>query len=69
MMTLLDLLESEAEKRVFLSDSVEIDPVVAFSPVRDMPYLRASNRQPETIIREWRSTCLGQTLSTQSAFC
>ena len=60
MLTLLDLLNSEAEKRNFLPDSVKIDPALAFSLVRDMPYLRASDRKPETIIREWRGTCSGK---------
>ena len=59
-MTLLDLLKSEAYKRNLLPADGEIDPATAFALVRDMPYLRASDRKPETIIREWRGTCSGK---------
>ncbi len=59
-MSLLDLLQSEAVNRNLLPVSGEIDPATAFALVRNMPYLRASDRQPETIIREWRGTCSGK---------
>ena len=59
-MSLLDLLQFEAVNRNLLPASGEIDPATAFVLVRDMPYLRASDRQPETIIREWRGTCSGK---------
>ena len=32
----------------------------AFQLVRDIPYSRASSREPETIIGEWRGTCSGK---------
>lgn len=32
----------------------------AFELVREMPYLRASDREPTTTIREWRGTCSGK---------
>ncbi len=32
----------------------------AFALVRDMPYQRASTREPEAIVREWRGTCSGK---------
>ncbi len=35
-------------------------PGDAFRLVREMPYLRASDRQPGTTIREWRGTCSGK---------
>ena len=60
MMTVLNLLKTEAEKRNLLPAGGEIDPAVAFMLVRDMPYLRASDREPETIIREWCGTCSGK---------
>src|SRR5699024_6039359 len=31
-----------------------------FELVREMPYRRASDRKPETTIREWRGTCSGK---------
>ena len=37
-----------------------IDAPAAFYLVRDMRYQRASDRQPETLIREWRGTCSGK---------
>ncbi|HEY52237.1 MAG TPA: hypothetical protein G4N94_02135 [Caldilineae bacterium] len=59
-MTHLDLLKSEAVKRNLLPTDGAIDPATAFALVRDMPYLRASDRRPETVIREWRGTCSGK---------
>lgn len=38
----------------------EIDLRKAFFLVRDMPYTRASSRDSETIIHEWRGTCSGK---------
>jgi len=38
----------------------EIDAAKAFYLVRDMPYQRASSREPQTIIDEWRGTCSGK---------
>ena len=37
-----------------------IDARTAFALVRDMPYQRASTREPEAIVREWRGTCSGK---------
>lgn len=59
-MRLLDLFKSEAVQRHFLADDAELDAATIFALVRDMPYLRASDRKPETIIREWRGTCSGK---------
>lgn len=59
-MKLLNLLQSEAVTRGILEVGAEIDAPKAFELVRDMPYMRASSREPETTIREWRGTCSGK---------
>jgi hypothetical protein len=57
---LLQLLKSKAVEKGFLKPEDEIDLEKAFLLVRDMPYIRASSRDPEVIIREWRGTCSGK---------
>lgn len=57
---LLDVLKSKAIERGLLKPEEEIDAEKAFILVRDMPYTRASSRDPETIIGEWRGTCSGK---------
>ena len=57
---LLETLKLKAMERGLLKAEDEIDLERAFSLVRDMPYVRASSRDPETIIREWRGTCSGK---------
>ncbi len=57
---LLDILRSKAVKNGFLNSDEKIDAEKAFFLVRDMPYTRASSRDPETIIGEWRGTCSGK---------
>lgn len=57
---LLQSLKSKATKKGLLRPEDEIDLERAFLLVRDMPYIRASSRDPETIIREWRGTCSGK---------
>jgi hypothetical protein len=57
---LLEILKSEAVERGLLNPAEEIDAEKAFLLVRDMPYIRASSRDPETILREWRGTCSGK---------
>src|SRR5699024_7558187 len=59
MTALSDQLLNEARQRG-LTDVAVLTPALAFELVREMPYLRASDRQPETTIREWRGTCSGQ---------
>ena len=59
-MSLVELLHSEAVKRGLLEPGAEIDAAKAFALVRDMPYMRASSREPETTILEWRGTCSGK---------
>ena len=56
----IDLLMSKAVDKGLLKSEEKIDPECAFLLVRDMPYTRASSRDPETIIREWRGTCSGK---------
>ncbi len=57
---LLELLKSKAIQKGLLKPGEEIDLEKAFLLVRDMPYIRASSRGPETIIAEWRGTCSGK---------
>jgi hypothetical protein len=57
---LLDTLKSKAIEKRLLKPDEEIDAEGAFTLVRDMPYTRASSRDPETIIEEWRGTCSGK---------
>jgi hypothetical protein len=57
---LLETLKSEAIQRGLLKPEEEIDLKNAFFLVRDMPYIRASSRDSETIIHEWRGTCSGK---------
>jgi hypothetical protein len=57
---LLETLKSEALQRGYLKTEEEIDLKKVFFLVRDMPYTRASSRDSETIIHEWRGTCSGK---------
>jgi hypothetical protein len=59
-MMLLDVLKSKAVEKGILKQEEEIDLEKAYTLVRDMPYTRASSRDPETIIGEWRGTCSGK---------
>ena len=59
-MSLLKLLKSEAVERGMVDPGQDIDARLAFTLVRDMPYQRASDREPETTIAEWRGTCSGK---------
>jgi hypothetical protein len=54
------MLREQAQARGLLSDDVELSPEIVFSLVRDMPYRRASSREPEVTIQEWRGTCSGK---------
>jgi hypothetical protein len=67
-MPLLDLLKQEAVLHGLVSPTAEIDAAAAYTLVRDMPYRRASDRRPETIIREWRGTCSGKHYLLQALF-
>ena len=56
----LETIKSEAVQRGLVKPEEEIDIKKAFFLVRDMPYTRASSRDSETIIHEWRGTCSGK---------
>jgi hypothetical protein len=58
--TLLEQLKSKAVEMELLEPETEITAETAFTLVRDMPYRRASSREPETTIREWSGTCSGK---------
>ncbi len=58
--SLLDMLRIHALDRGLLEPTAELDAATVFRLVRDMPYQRASDRRPETIIQEWRGTCSGK---------
>lgn len=60
MPILLQKLKSKAVERGLLKPEEEVDAEKAFLLVRDMPYTRASSRDPETTIHEWRGTCSGK---------
>ena len=67
-MRLLHLLKSEAVRRGAIAPHAVLDAGLVYSLVRDMPYRRASDRQPETIITEWRGTCSGKHYLLQALF-
>ena len=67
-MGLLSLLKSEAVRRGLLDPVAKINPPLAFTLLRDMPYQRASDRRPETTIAEWRGTCSGKHYLLQALF-
>ena len=60
MATLLSLLEHESRRRNLLLAGEPLTAATAFALVRDMPYRRASTRDPEAIVHEWRGTCSGK---------
>jgi len=57
---LLEILKSKAIERGLLKLEEKIGLEQAYTLVRDMPYTRASSRDSETIIHEWRGTCSGK---------
>ena len=57
---LLETLRSAAVERDLLKPEEKIDVEKAFLLVRDMPYIRASSRDPNVIMQEWRGTCSGK---------
>lgn len=61
-MPLLPLLRAEAERRGLAEPGATFDAARCFALVRDMPYARASDRDPGTVLREWRGTCSGKHL-------
>jgi hypothetical protein len=67
-MRLTKLLQAEAVRRGLIEPGGAIDPAQAFYLVREMPYRRARDRRPETIIAEWRGTCSGKHYLLQQLF-
>ena len=63
-MPLVQLLLAQARRRGLLANGLDDQsgarPELVFLLVRDMPYQRASSRNPEDIIEEWRGTCSGK---------
>ena len=64
----LEALRLEAAQRGLLDRVASLDAPTVFALVRDMPYQRASDRQPETLLREWRGTCSGKHYLLQKLF-
>ena len=60
MINLTTALERAACARGLLAADENVTAASAFALVRDMPYQRASTREPEAIVREWRGTCSGK---------
>ncbi|MSQ30425.1 MAG: hypothetical protein EXR64_00130 [Dehalococcoidia bacterium] len=59
-MSLLTDFRDEARRRGALAPHEAVTLASAFHVVRDLPYARASDRAPETVLREWRGTCSGK---------
>ncbi len=51
---LLSMLEAEGRKRSLIRSGQTVDAKAAFALLKDMPYQRASTREPEAIIQEGR---------------
>ncbi len=68
MGNLTRFLEQEGRNRGRIAPHEAIIAASAFALVRDMPYQRASTRQPESIIEEWRGTCSGKHYALDQIF-
>ena len=68
MTTLLSLLERESRRRNLVMADETLTAATCFTLIRDMPYRRASSRQPEAIIREWQGTCTGKHYALNQIF-
>jgi hypothetical protein len=62
------LFREEAARRGLLDANRSPDLAEVFALVREMPYQRASDRQPQTLIREWRGTCSGKHYLLQALY-
>ena len=60
MTNLLPLLEGKSRQRSLVTADEPLTAAACFALIRDMPYRRASSRQPEATIREWQGTCSGK---------
>ena len=68
MTTLLPVLERESRRRNLIAADEPLTAAACFMLVRDMPYRRASSRQPEAIIKEWQGTCSGKHYTLHQIF-
>ena len=68
MTTLISLLERESRRRNLVVADEALTAATCFTMIRDMPYRRASSRQPEAIIREWQGTCSGKHYALNQVF-
>jgi hypothetical protein len=59
-MGLLSDLKTAAVARRRFPDDERLTPASLFALVRDMPYERASDAEPETAMEEWRGTSWGK---------
>ncbi len=57
---LLTTLREQAQARGRLKLDADVSADQVFCLVRDMDYQRASSREPEVTISEWRGTCSGK---------
>ena len=67
-MPLLADLRTAALARDLLPEGAILDAPRAFALVRDMPYRRASSREPAVTIQQWRGTCSGKHILLQALF-
>jgi hypothetical protein len=65
-MPLVPRLKAAAVERGLFPDDGTVHAEAAFALVRDMPYRRASSRDPEVTIAEWRGTCSGKHILLQA---
>lgn len=59
-MALLATLREHAQARGLLEPGESLPAQRVFTLVRDMDYQRASSREPDATIQEWRGTCSGK---------
>jgi hypothetical protein len=59
-MPILATFRDEARRRDLLGADEPVDAARAFTLVRDMPYRRASSRDPLVTAAEWTGTCSGK---------
>ena len=67
-MSLLADLRNSATERGLIERGAILDADAVFRLVRDMPYVRASDRAPATTLAEWRGTCSGKHLLLRALF-
>ena len=60
MTSIAKTLERTAHALGLMAADEKLTAASAFALVRDMPYQRASSREPEAIVREWKGTCSGK---------